>query len=65
MPISAFVTRLIAANGDPDLEVAGTLALLSPLEPLSLPFGSFHGVDGDDGPEIRLILTVGQGVEIR
>ena len=65
MPVTSYVTRLIAANGNPDLEVAGTVALLSPLEPLSLPFGSFHGVDGGDGPEIRLILTVGQGVEIR
>ena len=63
--VEQYVTRLIAANNDPDLEAPGTVALLSPLEPLSLPFGSFYGLDGGEGPEIRLILTVGQGVEIR
>jgi hypothetical protein len=45
--------------------VPGTIAFLSAFEPLSLPFGTFHGGAGVDGPELRLILTVGRGVEIR
>jgi hypothetical protein len=65
IPISGYVSDLIAAKSQPDLEIPGTLALLSAFEPLSLPFATFLGLDGADGPEIELILTVGKGVELR
>jgi hypothetical protein len=65
IPIGPYVSDLIAANTDPDLEVASSIALLSAFEPLSLPFGTFEGPGAGDGPQIRLILTVGKGVQIR
>ena len=65
IPLGRYVSDLIAAKSQPELVVPGTLVLLSPSEPLSLPFGTFFGAEGAEGPEIRLIITVGQGVEIR
>ena len=65
IPIGPYVTNLISAKTNPDLEVASSIALLSAFEPLSLPFGTFAGLGGVDAPEIRLILTVGKGVRIR
>ncbi len=65
LPISQYVTDLIAAKFEPELEIPGTLALLSAFEPLSLPFGTFVGSVEGEGPEIELILTVGKGVELR
>lgn len=60
-----YISGLIQAHSDPELEVPGTIALLSALEPFSLPFGTFHGPGSPDGPEMRMILTIGEGVEIR
>ena len=65
IPIGGYVVDLIRGESVSGGEVPGTVALLSAFEPLSLPFGSFHGPGGPDGPELRLILTVGEGVEIR
>jgi len=65
IPIGVFVSNLIAANTDPDIEVPGTVTLLSAYEPLSLPYGSFLGDEGAAAPEIHLLLTVGKGVQIR
>lgn len=65
IPLGAYVADLIASKSQPELEVPGTLVLLSTQEPSSLPYGSFFGAEGADAPEIRLIITVGQGVEIR
>ncbi len=65
IPIGAFVVDLIRGGTESGGEIPRTVALLSALEPLSLPFGSFHGPGGADGPELRLILTVGGGVEVR
>jgi hypothetical protein len=65
IPLRSYVARLIAAKTDPDLTVAGSLALLSAFEPLSLPFATFSGANGEEAPVIRMILTVGKGVKIR
>ena len=65
IPLGPYVSDLIAAKSQPELVVPGTLVLLSVFEPQSLPFATFIGSAGGDGPEIRMIITVGQGVEIR
>ena len=65
IPIGPYVSDLIAAKTNPELEVASSIALLSAFEPLSLPFGTFEGPGAGEGPQIRLILTVGKGVQIR
>jgi len=65
IPIGPYVSDLIAAKTNPELEVASSIALLSAFEPLSLPFGTFEGPGAGDGPKIRLVLTVGKGVQIR
>ena len=65
VPIGGYLVELIrgeTATGD---EVSTTIAILSSLEPLSLPFGAFYGPGSPFEPEIRLILTLGGGVEIR
>ncbi len=65
IPLRSYVAKLIAAKTDSTLEVAGSLALMSAFEPLSLPFATFAGSGGENAPEIRLILTVGKGVAVR
>jgi hypothetical protein len=65
LPLGRFIDSLIRARDDPDQDVAETIALLSTFEPLSLNFLSFYGPDSPLGPELRLILTIGEEVRIR
>lgn len=65
VPIGGYVGELIRGETSTGGEVSETMALLSSLEPLSLPFGVFYGPGSEFEPEIRLILTLGGGVEIR
>jgi hypothetical protein len=65
VPIGGYVGELLRGETSTGDEVAESMALLSFLEPLSLPFGVFHGPGSEFEPEIRLILTLGGGVEIR
>lgn len=65
LPLGGYIVDLIRGEtlfGNP---VPRTLALLSLFEPLSLQYAAFKGPDSPEGPELRLILTVGQGVQIR
>jgi hypothetical protein len=65
IPLGGFVERLIAGNNDPDVAVPTTVALLSLFEPLSLYFAVFEGPDSPAGPELRLLLTLAEDVQIR
>jgi hypothetical protein len=65
VPIGGYVVELIRGETSTGGEVERTMALLSSQEPLSLPFGEFYGPGSPFEPEIRLILTLGGGVEIR
>lgn len=65
IPLGQYVAAVLQAKSDPELQVPGSLALLSAFEPLSLYFISFDGPDTATGPELRLILTVGEEVQIR
>jgi hypothetical protein len=46
------------------LPYPNTLALLSPFEPLSIAYGSFHGPGTGFAPVLKLIVTVGPSVEL-
>jgi hypothetical protein len=63
VPLGSYIEALIEAGPDTDLPTS--LALLSTYEPLSLYFASFEGPESGMGPELRLILTYGEGVGIR
>jgi len=65
VPLGSYVQGLIAEKTEPDLELPHTLALLSSFEPLSLYLASFEGPDSPLGPELRLILTFAEDVQIR
>lgn len=65
IPMGSYVEALARVNQGEDLEVPGTLALMSASEPLSLYLASFAGPDGPDGPVLRLILTISEDLGIR
>ncbi len=65
VPIGDYITSLIRGETSSGGDISPTMAILSALEPLSMPFGAFQGPGGPDEPILRLILTVGGGVEIR
>ena len=41
-----------------------TLALLSVFEPISIAYASFHGPGDENGPVLRLVVTVGRAMEL-
>lgn len=65
IPLGRYVENLIANRDNSEFPVPRTLALLSAFEPLSLYFVAFEGPDSPDGPELRLILTLSDDVQIR
>jgi hypothetical protein len=65
VPIGGYLVELIRGETVTGEEISHTMVLLSSREPLSLPFGEFYGAGSPFEPEIRLILTLGGGVEIR
>ncbi|NNF38838.1 MAG: hypothetical protein HKN71_09225 [Gemmatimonadetes bacterium] len=60
IPVTTFVRALFDGSG----EKVPDLALLTPLEPLSIGFGTFVGPGLPGAPRLRLILTVADTVEI-
>jgi hypothetical protein len=60
IPVTTFIRALFGDSG----EKVEDLVLLTPLEPLSIGFGSFVGPGQADEPRLRLILTVADTVEI-
>jgi len=65
IPLAGYVDGLIQAKSDPDVRLSRSLAFLSAFEPLSLYVGSFQGPGSAHPPELRLLLTLGEGVQIR
>lgn len=65
IPITGYVRNLIRGENTAGHPVSNTVAILSAFEPTSLHFATFQGPDGDHPPELRLILTLGEGVQIR
>lgn len=62
IPLTTFVRALLS---DPEAERAGELAILTPIEPLSIAFASFEGPGSAAPPMLRLILTVSDTMEVR
>jgi hypothetical protein len=60
IPVTTFVRALFDESG----EKVPDLVLLTPLEPLSIGFGTFVGPGQPGAPRLRLILTVSDTVEI-
>ncbi|MEX0837521.1 MAG: hypothetical protein WD101_04255 [Gemmatimonadota bacterium] len=65
IPITSLV-RNILRGIDPTTgrPYPNSLALLSPFEPLSIAYGSFHGPGTGFAPVLKLIVTVGPSVEL-
>lgn len=60
IPVTTFIRALVDGSG----EKVNDIALLTPIEPFSLGFGSFAGPGEVGAPQLRLILTVADTVEI-
>lgn len=65
IPLGEYVEGLIRARSDTTLTVSKSLVFLSAFEPLSLFYGSFQGPGSPHPPRLRLIFTVGRGVQLR
>ena len=63
IPITAFVRNLLR-DQDGVANPTKTLALLSVFEPISIAYASFHGPGDENGPVLRLIVTVGRAMEL-
>ena len=61
IPVTTFLRSLFDDSG---AEKVRDLVLLTPLEPFSIAFGSFAGPGQVGAPQLRLILTVSDTVEI-
>ena len=64
IPITGYVKTLIGgetATGDP---VPTTIALLSVQEPSALELATFQGLEGANPPYLKLILTLGDRIQI-
>jgi hypothetical protein len=63
IPLGAYIEALLEQG--PDGELPASLVLLSTFEPASLAYLSFEGPGSEKSPQLRLILTYGEGVGIR
>jgi hypothetical protein len=63
VPLGSYIRALLSP--EPEGPISQTLALMAFLEPASLSYVSFEGPESADPPELRLILTYGEGVTIR
>ncbi len=61
LPITSFLRTVL---GQTDDDAVNDLVLLTPIEPFSLGFGSFVGPGRPGAPQLRLILTLADTVEI-
>lgn len=62
IPLTTFLQAILA---DPETGRGRHLAILTPIEPLSINFASFAGPGSATPPTLRLILTVSDTVEVR
>lgn len=65
IPLGEYVEGLIRARSDTTMVVSKSVVFLSAFEPLSLFYGAFQGPGSPHPPRLRLILTVGRGVQLR
>ena len=65
VPLTNYIQSLLEGDGDGGTAPPSTVALLSPIEPLSFAYGEFHGGDaGVLAPRFRLILTLADEVDL-
>ena len=62
IPITEFVRDLL--DSQDGINPTKTLALLSVFEPISIAYASFHGPGDENGPVLRLVITVGRAMEL-
>jgi len=62
IPITEFVRDLLGSQDG--MSPTKTLALLSVFEPISIAYASFHGPGDENGPVLRLVVTVGRAMEL-
>jgi len=59
LPITSFLRTLLGGPDANGKDPPSTLAVISALEPWSIPFASFDGPADPGAPRLRMILTVG------
>lgn len=64
IPITAYVQTLIRGETVTGDSVPTTIALLSALEPSALELATFQGLEGANPPYLKLILTLGDRIQI-
>lgn len=64
IPITYFVRALLQGDSVGGFPPPNSLAILSALEPWSLPFASFHGPGSAKAPMLKLIVSAGRSVEL-
>jgi len=64
IPITGYVRALIAPETVAGGPVPSTIALLSALEPSALELATFQGLDGANPPYLKIILTLGDRIQI-
>lgn len=64
VPVTGFVRDLVRGETAAGLPPAGALALLAPLEPLDFAFTPFAGPGTDGAPQLRILITLLDGVRL-
>jgi hypothetical protein len=64
IPITGYVQSLIRGESATGSSVPSTIALLSVLEPSTLELATFEGSGGTHPPYLKLVLTIGDRIQI-
>ncbi len=64
IPVTGFIRSLLLGVTPEGGEPSNTLALLSVVEPVSIAFASFQGPGTEGAPILKLVVTVGEEVQL-
>lgn len=64
IPLTGYIQNLVIGETAEGVVVPTTVSLLSAFEPLTVGFASFAGPDDAGAPFLRILLTLGEGVEL-
>lgn len=64
IPLTGYIQNLLVGETAEGVVVPTTVSLLTAFEPLTLGFASFAGPGEEGAPFLRILLTLGEGVEL-